>query len=509
MLNLFNINAIRGQLQTLVLWLAAIVLMLASTLPLYMNAQVSAAELTSRNVLISSSQPSATGVTYRFNFTLPTATALQSILFQFCTTALGACTKPTGLNINYTLTSTNATQTFSEATAFTEYSGADAGTCDDHNNGTPANSTEYCMTRTDTDSETAIGKSIAIDTITNASITGGTNNTPIFARIYLYSDTAFATQVHYGTVVASIVNQLTVTGRVQERLVFCVFALEDAAGSSATVGDAATNFPTRCASAEALASTSVDIGVVDNSSIAYSPVNNTPPTSFGNDQFGAAMVNTNASGGVGVTYYASTATTGTEELQAFRVSGATCVNGGLSNTDQCFRSADEVAGETFTAGTERFGMQIVCVTNSNTTTAGTTANLGSGGNGAGTGNTFNTVYANGDTTLTGGTGIQDTIASDDCENTEAGMMFGWNDSATAQALIGSTSVVDDELIKLRFGATSNATTPTGTYTVASTFIATATFQRQDRVYSLNPVEYARGSLFFVNNHEHYSQNRPE
>jgi hypothetical protein len=85
------------------------------------------------------------------------------------------------------------------------------------------------------------------------------------------------------------------------------------------------------------------------------------------------------------------------------------------------------------------------------------------------------AYGNGDATLAA---LQDDNAGfeDNCENDPAeGDLYAWNDSSTAQAIIGSSTVVDDELIKLRFGATAEATTPTGTYTVASTFIATATF----------------------------------
>jgi len=157
------------------------------------------------------------------------------------------------------------------------------------------------------------------------------------------------------------------------------------------------------------------------------------------------------------------------------VAGASCNATATFIGDQCFISASDSTADDFTtlqAGgtTERFGMQIVCVADAATTTAGTPSNLGTGGNGTGTGGTFNTVYANGKTTLAG---IQD--STDDCENSEASNLYGWRTTGVAQALISSTTVVDDELVKLRFAAFANATTPTGTYTVASTFIATPTF----------------------------------
>jgi hypothetical protein len=475
MLNLLNFNTAERSLQRLLFFVAAILFAFATTAPFLVTGQANAATLTSRRVTISTSQPSATGVSYAFDFTLPGTspandTPVQSMAFSFCTTPLGACTLPTGMIVDRGTTTTDGGTSFTQATAFTEYAGADAGGCTTADGGAAA--TQYCVTRTQATAEAAAdSKSIQINAVQNPSIPSG-NNTSVYIRISIYSDTAFATAVHDGTVAASIVNQLTVTGRVQERLVFCVFALDDAAGSSATVGAAATNFPTDCAASEATASSNVDIGVIDNLGVARSPVDNSPPTSLGNDRFGAAMVNTNASSGVAITYYATPATSGTNQLTAFRVAGASCNASAAFIGDQCFVSANDTTGTTIAAGTETFGMQIVCVTDAATTTAGTTSNLGTAGNGSGTAGTFNTAYANGDTTLAN---LQDTVATDNCENTEAGNLYAWRATGTTQPLISSTTVVDDELVKLRFGASADPTTPTGTYTVASTFIATPTF----------------------------------
>lgn len=479
MLRSVQLNSLRDKVRDSSFFVAATVMAFAGLMPAILQGSASAATLSSRRVTISTSQPDATGVSYSFAFTTQSATTIQSMIFQFCSTPLGTCTLPGGAGATNKIDVSHVTAgpgafTGTSAVAFSEHTGVDTGACTESDGGSGV-ATMYCVSRTDATSEAAGAKTFVVTSISNPTINSG-NNEPVYVRINTYSDTAWATGVDSGTVAAAIVNQLTVTGRVQERLVFCVFALDDAAASSATVGTAATNFPTDCTASEATASSNVDIGVVDNLSIARAPIDNAPPTSLGNDRIGAAMINTNASNGVSLTYYATAASSGTNELRAFRVAGATCDVSGTSVVDQCFISADETAGETFTIGTERFGLNIVCVTNSNTTTAGTTANLGSGGNGAGTGNTFNTVYANNDTTLTGGTGIQDAAATDDCENNAAETnKYGWNDTSTAQALISSNTVVDDELVKLRFAATANATTPTGTYTVASTFIATPTF----------------------------------
>lgn len=462
---------------------------LSGLMPIVLFHQANAQQLTLRKVTISSSQPDLAGVTYDFAFTTATTSTIQSMIFQFCSRPLGTCTLPgtdstpaatETIDVHHTTTSVGTPTGFTGATAFTEQT-SDAGACTDADGGSGV-STMYCVTRTDTTSETAGARTFQILNVTNpiiAQTPTAKNNEEIYVRVTTYSDTAFATKVDEGTVAASIVNQLTVTGRIQERLVFCVFALDDAAGSSATVGTASGNQPKDCSAAEANVSTTIDLGVIDNLAISYTPENNNPPTDLGNDRFGAAIVTTNASNGLAVTYYATAAGTGTNELRAFRVPGATCNVSGTSLVDQCFISADDTTPDTFVAGTERFGMQLACVSNTDTatTTRGLTSNLGKDAtpayvSGSGSNGSVNSVYDAGRTNF-------DDDATDDCENDPAGTFlndeFGWRDSGTAQPLISSLTVVDNEMIKLRHAAAAAATTPTGTYTVNSTFIATPTY----------------------------------
>jgi hypothetical protein len=459
----FYLGYVREKVKEYSIILIAISFTLSGLMPIILEGQANAAQLLSRSVTISNSNP-GTSANYTFNFTLPTTSAVQGIRFEFCTTALSTCTKPTGLDL--TSADINATQTFSVATAFSTYTGADSGTCDNHNSAIA--STEFCISRTAGTAESAAAKTVTIDGIVNPTIAGGTNNTSVYVRVYLYSDTAYSTLAHEGTVAAAITQQITVSGRVQERLVFCVFALEDA--------DA---LPTSCTDAVALESTAVDLGIVDNLSVARAPVDNSPPGTIGNDRYGAAMINTNASNGVAVTYYAAAAGSGTNELRAFRVSGVTCDASGTSVTDQCFRSAAEDGSETITLGAERFGMQIACIANSAFHAAATTANLGKTAGayvfGSGSSGSVNTAYDAGRASMDDGT-------NDDCENGATGAdaitlsdKYAWNDTGSAQALVSSTAVVDNEIIKMKYAATANATTPTGTYTVASTYIATPTF----------------------------------
>ncbi len=163
--------------------------------------------------------------------------------------------------------------------------------------------------------------------------------------------------------------------------------------------------------------TVIDLGVVDSTLINESA----------NDA-GKAMVRTNAVNGVEIVYYAEQEN-GSGSL---KVPGATCAPPSL--TDQCFNSVGTTE-TAITAGTENFGMTSTGVNVSN----GITTNL-----------TRDTDY-------------------------DADVGYAWDDSGSTDILASSTTVVDDEMLELKFAATASPTTPTGAYTVTATFIATATF----------------------------------
>jgi hypothetical protein len=414
-------------------WLIVLALVFFAALPFISTSMASAApQITSRKATITTSESAATGVNYTFDFTLPSGTAVQSIRFEFCTTPLSTCTHPTGMDNNYTTTSLSGTQTFSEATAFTEYTGADSGTCDDHNNGTPANSTEYCISRSDTDAETAAAKQVTINSITNPTTA---SNTTVYVRIFLYSDTAFTTLVNEGVVAASVQQQLTVNARVQENLQFCI-------GTTA-IDDATTSTGADCA---AISGTTVDVGAID-STVSISPVDANP--NGGNDLNGLAMVRTNANNGTVIVYFSEQETSSGK----LKVVGATC--SGTSTTDQCFNSQGTTQG-TFSGGTENFGMTI-------------------GGVNCGSVSAYTCTFASDTYNLR--MDAQYEGNTNTAYGTSAG--FAWDDTGATDTIASSTSstvkVLDDEALILRFAATAAATTPTGTYTVTSTYIATPTF----------------------------------
>jgi hypothetical protein len=107
-----------------------------------------------------------------------------------------------------------------------------------------------------------------------------------------------------------------------------------------------------------------------------------------------------------------------------------------------------------TAGTEGFGLTVACVD----TSLGTTAAL----------DTISNWYDGDDNDITN-------LA--DCDTADAtNNEFGWNSSTSvAQTLVSSSGVVDDEVVKVLFGAQASATTPSGEYTVVTNYIATVTF----------------------------------
>ncbi len=168
-----------------------------------------------------------------------------------------------------------------------------------------------------------------------------------------------------------------------------------------------------------ISGTTIDLGTVDSSSV----------TETANDA-GMVMVRTNAVNGLTIAYFSEQETASGK----LKVAGATC--SGTATTDQCFNSAGTTQNS-ITAGTEEFGMTIENVN----TTNGTTTNL-----------SRDTQY---DGSGSGG--------------------YAWDDSGSADTIAAASTVVDDEMLQLKFAATASPTTPTGIYTVTATFVATGTF----------------------------------
>ncbi len=180
--------------------LAVSFLLACSSLALITPNKVSAAQITARKVTMSSSAGAATSVTYTFNFTVPSATVLESFEAEICTTASGACSTPTGW------TGAGA-DLASQPTNYGDASGwTDAST-----------SSALRMVKNGNVAAPTGSQTVAFNGITNTTA----NNQTFFARITTYSDETYTTDVDTGVVAGSTAQQISLTGVMDESLTFC------------------------------------------------------------------------------------------------------------------------------------------------------------------------------------------------------------------------------------------------------------------------------------------------
>ncbi|HYF97282.1 MAG TPA: hypothetical protein VD947_04590 [Patescibacteria group bacterium] len=419
-----NLISVRISLRTIFISISIFALFLSAFLPLVYENKAYAAQLTSRSLTVSTAIPGDATATYTFGFTVPTATTILGIKFEACTTAIGSCTTPTGLDFNNS-------PTLGSPTGFTGTGFALDGT---GANDCTAGTGVLCINRA-SGSDTSGARVVPFDDITNPT----TENSTFFVRITTYNDDDYQSGdiLDEGTVASAVTQTLTISARIQEVLNFCV-------GSTA-VDDATTSPGASCGD---VSGTTVDLGILDASAVNTSPVD---ASSGGNDTNGVAMLRTNAASGATVSYKSIQAA-GSNHLGALRVSGATC-NAGTVNTDQCITSAGTTQSA-FAAGTEEFGMTVGGVNCGSTT--GYTCNFSGG--------TYN-LQRDGDYDGLG----SDTYGSD---NTNG---YAWDETGTVDQIAASTGAVDDESLILIFAATPNAVTPTGNYSTQADFIVVATY----------------------------------
>ena len=166
------------------------------------------------------------------------------------------------------------------------------------------------------------------------------------------------------------------------------------------------------------------------------------------------MLDSNSVNNSVITYYPEIDTTGgaSNQLRNFRVPGAACNVAPSNTTDQCFVDAGVTGVATFVAGTEDFGLQVACVEDMGTSTTGLS--------------TVPVAYSNTDASV---------ASSATCQTTDAGVKFYWDVTGTPSQIATGTGYVDNEAVKIRYGATAAATTPGGSYSVTTTFVATPAF----------------------------------
>lgn len=413
----------------------AAVLAIASLVPaLVLSNSTSAAQLTNRFVDLSSYNTSGGNttegsgrdgtdafgqdVTYTVGFTTGTTANIGGIVIDFCAGSPitgDTCLKPTGFDTN------QATLGLANVTGITGFT--KSGSSTDQKvlltNASPTSVNASTAVKFD------LGTTAASDGLTNP-----TSNGSFYARIFTFTTAAGATSytsttpgafTDDGGIAMAIANELTITARVQEVLQFCIGTIGGTAGQSTI-----TNIPAdSCAGVQG---TNISLGVVDSSSTATSAANAN----------GVAMIRTNASNGAVIYYKAEQDSTFGGKL---KITGATC--SGVLFSDQCFNSAG-AARATIVDGVEMFGMSLRDLS---TTSGGATTNLSCAA-----------VY-NGDGTACTGAPLQ----------------YAWVDTGAFTPIASSTSVLDDEKVRIEFAATASPTTPTGLYTVTANFVATATF----------------------------------
>lgn len=180
----------------------------------YFPAIANAAQITARKVVIGSSLASAV-TSYNFTFTLPTATTVQSVKFQACDTAGGACTQA------------GAASGFSSSTSPATLNGAPTGL---GSAGTwTINTADATSLRILNASNTGAPGSAVVNfnSVRNPSAT----NSTFYIRITTYSDSAWTNQIDTGVVVASTAGQITVTAAVNETLTFTLSSATVALGT--------------------------------------------------------------------------------------------------------------------------------------------------------------------------------------------------------------------------------------------------------------------------------------
>lgn len=407
----------------------------------------SAAQITNRSLSISSSIPSASGVTYTYNFQPGTAGAVQSMFFQSCTTAVGTCTVPTGINLS------------GGTPSLSGFAGSVSGLTKNTSNSSPACNvtSNMCINWTDATSQTT--SSPLTITVTNevnpSGSTCATTNCSFYVRIITYSDTAYTTNVDNGTVASSVTQTLTLNATVSEQLSICVGS---ANGNSATVETMAYSMP----ACSAITGTSLNIGSLTPTVTSVSPMATAQP--YNGDLNNAVVeVSTNAANGLNVEY-AAVQQSGTNHQGALRVPGATC-SAGTSYTDQCINSIGATSANIVT-GTEAFGMAVTGINCTNVpgtayTCNSTTHNLVLNSN-------YNCNSTDAATSFSSFDSGGQITGTSTCK-------YAWDESGTFDSIATSANVVGGEAMVIEFAATPEITTPTGAYSAQAEYVAIPTF----------------------------------
>lgn len=217
------------RLRRIVYTASAFVLAVGAIMPT-LSAKVSAAQVTSRSIQMSSSTLSNPNTSYDIKFTTATTSVIQGIVVDFCdeTPLIGdaTCTKPAGFSVGTPSVTVNSGITGTWT----------AGQLN----------TNRTLTLTN-----ASGASVNASTAVEFTLTTATNpstaNHTFYARILTYATPGGATgyvagtegsYVDYGGVALSTATPIVITARVMESIAFCVYKTTCGDDPSFTIGNA-------------------------------------------------------------------------------------------------------------------------------------------------------------------------------------------------------------------------------------------------------------------------------
>ena len=300
-----------------------------------------AAQITSRSVTLSTSAPSATGVTYALSTAaLPTTTAVKSLQIQFCTTVSGTCTTPPGFSA-------------SSSTLATQPTGLGSGT-----GWTVNTATAGSLRIVNAANATASSGTVSVNW--NGVVNPSTTNATFFGIITTYSDATWTTPIDTGTVALSTATQILVALTVGEALTFCAGTsitgqnCGTVSGSTVSLGNGSTT---------ATASGTSVLAASTNATNGYSiTVNGTTLTS------GGSTITALATG--------TASTVGTKQFGINLVSNATPVVGtAVSGTGTGTATANYNTTNNFRFGTGETIASVGVPTNANAYTVSYIANI--------------------------------------------------------------------------------------------------------------------------------------
>lgn len=270
--------------------------LLAANFATIFGAKADAAQLTNRKVTLSSTRSGTIAVgsagtetngaaaVHTFDFTVPSGN-VGSVLFKYCTNAIGACTRPTNMSM--------ASVTLGGTTGFPGVMSLDnTGLEVVDSDCTGSDGLNNCIGVVSSAPGAATTVSAAFNLVRNPDYddtpTDPDENT-FFVRIIVSSDAAFATDVHDGTVASAITEGIVITARVAETLGFSTTGAT-LVGSSG-VGDPGAT----CAALTG--SGAITLG---------DPQDNTLSITSAYDNYSAFRLYTNAANGVVVQYEGDT-----------------------------------------------------------------------------------------------------------------------------------------------------------------------------------------------------------